>query len=127
MYKITDLKARYIYDSRGVPTVEAEIVLNNSSFANFSVASGASKGSREALELRDNKKDFNGQGVNQAISNILTIIKPQIINKVFNTQEELDLALIKLDGTKNKSNLGANAILSVSGAFFKASYKFLRI
>lgn len=120
--KITDVKAREILDSRGNPTVEVDVVLENNYFGRYSVPSGASVGSREALELRDNDKNrFFGKGVITAITNVNGIIRENILNMNFDTQKELDDKLIALDGTENKTRLGANAILGVSGAFFKAS------
>lgn len=120
--KITDIKAREILDYRGNPTVEVDIVIENKYFGRYSVPSGASVGSREALELRDNDKNrFFGKGVITAVANVNGIIRENILNMNFDTQKELDDKLIALDGTENKSKLGANAILGVSGAFFKAS------
>ena len=120
--KITDIKAREILDSRGNPTVEVDIVIENKYFGRYSVPSGASVGSREALELRDNDKyRFFGKGVITAVTNVNGIIRENLLNMNFDTQKELDDKLIALDGTENKSKLGANAILGVSGAFFKAS------
>ena len=120
--KITDIKAREILDSRGNPTIEVDIVIENSCYGRYSVPSGASVGSREALELRDNDKNrFFGKGVITAVANVNGIIRENILNMNFDTQKELDDKLIALDGTENKSRLGANAILGVSGAFFKAS------
>ncbi len=122
MSKIKNVFAREILDSRGNPTVEAEILLENGIKASASVASGASTGSMEALELRDNDKNrYNGKGVLKAVSNINSIIKENIIGKEASNQEEIDNILIELDGTDNKSNLGANAILAVSLAVLKAS------
>ena len=120
--KITDIKAREILDSRGNPTIEVDIVIENNCYGRYSVPSGASVGSREALELRDNDKNrFFGKGVITAVANVNGIIRENVLNMNFNTQKELDDKLIALDGTENKSKLGANAILGVSGAFFKAS------
>ena len=109
--KITDIKAREILDSRGNPTVEVDIVIENKYFGRYSVPSGASVGSREALELRDNDKNrFFGKGVITAVANVNGIIRENILNMNFDTQKELDDKLIALDGTENKSKLGANAI-----------------
>ena len=116
--KIIDIKSRQILDSRGFPTIETDVYVENG-FGRASIPSGASTGSREALELRDNDTSYMGKSVNKAISNVLNIIKPEFIGKDL-TQEELDSFLIKLDNTPNKSNLGANAILSVSLAYLKA-------
>ncbi len=117
--KILDIKSRQILDSRGFPTIETDIYVENG-FGRASIPSGASTGTREALELRDNDEKYMGKGVEKAVSNVLNVIKPNIINKNFNSQKELDELLIKLDGTLNKNNLGANAILSVSLAYLKA-------
>ncbi len=118
--KITNIKAREILDSRGFPTIEVELYLENKKGV-ASIPSGASTGTNEALELRDNEERYLGKGVKKAIKNVLEIIKPNIINKEFNTQKELDDFLINLDNTENKTNLGANAILGVSLAFLKAT------
>lgn len=117
--KIKDIHAREILDSRGNPTIEVEMTLDNNIKAVASVPSGASTGSREALELRDNDKSrFNGKGVLKAVSNVNNIIRNELIGKEAN-QKEIDDILLKLDGTENKGNLGANAILSVSLACLK--------
>ena len=121
--KITNIKAREILDSRSFPTIEVDLYLENNCLGRASIPSGASTGTNEALELRDNENRYLGKGVQKAIKNVLEIIKPNLINKEFNSQEELDNFLIKLDGTENKSNLGANAILGVSLAFLKATAK----
>ena len=121
MYKIKDVVARQILDSRGNPTVEVDLFLDDSAFGRFSVPSGASTGSFEALELRDgDKNNYNGKSVEKAVRNVNEIIKSNICGKEFKNFEEFDDFLISLDGTKNKSNLGANAILGVSVAFVKA-------
>lgn len=118
--KITEVKSREILDSRGWPTVETDITIEGNITGRASVPSGASTGSNEALELRDNEKRYLGKGVLKAVNNVNTIIKENIINKDFKNFQELDELLIKLDNTKNKTNLGANAILSVSLAYIKA-------
>lgn len=118
--KIIDLKAREILDSRGNPTVETDMFLEDGSFVRASVPSGASTGTNEALELRDNDKTrYDGKGVLKAVNNVNGIIRENIIGLETN-QENIDKLLIKLDGTNNKSNLGANAILSVSLCTMKA-------
>ena len=118
--KIVDLKAREILDSRGNPTVETDMFLEDGSFVRASVPSGASTGANEALELRDNDKTrYDGKGVLKAVNNVNGIIRENIIGLETN-QENIDKLLIKLDGTNNKSNLGANAILSVSLCTMKA-------
>ena len=120
--KIKDIKAREILDSRGNPTVEVDVVLENGILARAAVPSGASTGEREALEMRDNDKArFCGKGVLNAVINVNEKIKPEIIGMDVSKQEEIDNAMIKLDGTKTKSNLGANAILGVSMACLKAA------
>ena len=119
--KIVDIKAREILDSRGNPTVEVDCILDNGIIGRASVPSGASTGSREALELRDNDSRYNGKGVLKAVNNVNNIIKENIIGlDVFN-QRLIDDTLIKLDNTETKSNLGANATLGVSLACFKAA------
>ncbi len=120
--KIQKLIAREILDSRGNPTVEADIILENDFQGRAICPSGASTGEKEAVELRDHdKKRYNGKGVRKAVKNIEEIIAPAIVNKTFGSQKDLDDFLIQLDGTPNKSNLGANAILPVSMAFARAS------
>ena len=120
---IKDIHAREILDSRGNPTIEVDMTLDNGVTATASIPSGASTGSREALELRDkDPKRFEGKGVLQAVSNVNTIIRPALIGKKAD-QLSIDNYLIKLDGTENKSNLGANAILAVSLACLKCLAK----
>jgi len=120
--KIKDLKAREILDSRGNPTVETTIILENGLTATTSVPSGASVGKYEALELRDNDSArYNGMGVLKAIRHVNEIIKPKILGMEVRDQLSVDQTLINLDGTENKSKLGANAILSVSQAVCKAA------
>ena len=120
--KIKEIKAREILDSRGNPTVEVDIYLENNILGRASVPSGASTGIYEAHELRDNDKNrYLGKGVQKAVNNINSIIRPALLNKDASKQEEIDNLLIKLDGSANKSNLGANAILAVSLAVAKAS------
>ncbi len=119
--KIKDLIAREILDSRGNPTVEVDCILESGTIGRASVPSGASTGSREALELRDGGSRFNGKGVLKAVSNVNNIIKPAIVGMDAFNQKEIDEKMIELDGTKAKSNLGANAILGVSMAVLKAA------
>lgn len=117
-YKITDLKALQIYDSRSVPTVEVSLELNGKFWTRASVPSGASVGCSEAVELRDNQPDFyHGKGVETALHNIRSVIGPKILGRVFESQAKLDEYLIELDGSENKSNLGANSILPISMSF----------
>ncbi len=120
--KIGDILAREILDSRGNPTIEVDVILSNGVKATASVPSGASTGSREDLELRDNDSRYHGKGVIKAIRNITTIIKPALIGMSLD-QVKIDNTLIRLDGTENKSKLGANAILAVSLACLKAGAK----
>ena len=122
MSKIKSIKAREIMDSRAMPTVEVDVVLDNGICGTFAVPSGASTGSKEALELRDgDKKRFHGKGVLKAVSNVNDIIAPAIIGMEVKDQKSIDEKLLELDGTENKSKLGANAILGVSIASLKAA------
>ena len=121
MPKIKKIVGREILDSRGNPTIECDITLEDNSFGRASVPSGASTGIHEALELRDNeKKRFFGKGVLKAINNINNKISLEIENKQFESFQSFDNFLIDLDGTENKSKLGANAILACSLAFAKS-------
>ena len=120
MSKIKDIKAREILDSRGNPTVEVDVILDNCILGRASVPSGASTGEREMLELRDKDNRYNGLGVLKAVDNVNSIIRPNLIGFDTDKQKELDYKLIELDGTPNKSKLGANAILGVSMAYLKA-------
>jgi len=122
MSKIKKIKAREILDSRGNPTVEVDVVLDNGLIGRAAVPSGASTGTREAVELRDgDKKRYLGKGVLKAVENVNKIISPELIGKDPNKQKEIDYLMIKLDGTDNKAKLGANAILGVSLAVAKAA------
>ena len=121
MSKIVDIKAREILDSRGYPTVEVEVKTEKGFTAIAAVPSGASTGSREALELRDNDERYCGKGVLKAVNNVNTTIKENIVGMEVSHQKEIDTKLIELDGTDNKSKLGANATLGVSLACIKAS------
>ena len=126
MSEIKSIHGRQILDSRGNPTVEAEITLANGIRGTASVPSGASTGSQEAVELRDkDRPEFNGQGVYSAVTNINTIIQKALIGKSVLEQSEIDKRLIELDGTENKSRLGANAILAVSLASAHSASSFL--
>ncbi len=119
---ITDIYARQILDSRGNPTVEAEVVTDEGVVSRAAVPSGASTGIKEAVELRDNdKKNFGGKGVLKAVQHINTTIKKALIDVPVENQLEIDQIMITLDGTPNKSKLGANAILAVSLAVAKAA------
>ena len=122
MTEIIAVKAREILDSRGNPTLEADILLSNGSHGSAAVPSGASTGSLEACELRDNdSKRYLGKGVLKAVNNVNTRIAKKILGMNAADQREVDMAMIELDGTDNKSNLGANAILAVSLAIAKAA------
>jgi len=131
---IKNIQSRYIIDSRGNPTIEVDIYLENGIFGRAAVPSGASTGDKEALELRDKSKHWNGKGVNQAIENIEKYIKPALLNQSCLNINKIDNIMIELDGTINKSKLGANAILAVSLANVQAAanlnniplFKFLR-
>ena len=125
MSKIKNVYAREILDSRGNPTVEVEVTLDSGIVGTASVPSGASTGINEALELRDNDKNrYLGKGVLTAVNNVNTIIKDNIVRMDSLNQRKLDETLINLDGTENKQNLGANAILGVSLANLKAAAKY---
>lgn len=120
--KIKDIKAREVLDSRGNPTVEVDVILENGILGRAIVPSGASTGSREALELRDNDANrYMGKGVLKAVNNVNTIIREKLISMDASDQKLIDKTLLDLDGTENKSNLGANATLGVSMAVLKAS------
>lgn len=121
MTEIIAVKAREILDSRGNPTLEADVLLSNGSHGSAAVPSGASTGSLEAHELRDNdSKRYLGKGVLKAVNNVNSKIAKRILGMNAADQREIDMAMIELDGTENKSNLGANAILAVSLAIAKA-------
>ena len=121
---IQSVKGRQVFDSRGNPTVEAEIILQNGSVGTSIVPSGASTGKHEAHELRDKNSDYLNKSVFDAVNNINTKISKALINKVSTHQSKIDEILINLDGTENKSKIGANAILAVSIANLKAAAKF---
>ena len=121
MTKITKIVGREILDSRGNPTVEADVYLNNSIISRYSVPSGAYTGVHEAVELRDGGNRYNGMGVTKAVNNINTEINDCLIGLSPTNQSNIDQILIDLDNTKNKSRLGANAMLAVSIAVAKAA------
>ena len=123
MSKIKYVKGRQVFDSRGNPTVEAEIILENGLIGRSIVPSGASTGRYEAHELRDKNKEYLNKSVFDAVNNINNKISKSLINKNSTDQRAIDKILINLDGTDNKSNLGANAILAVSIANLKVSAK----
>jgi enolase len=119
--QIVNVRAREIIDSRGNPTVEADVILGGGAFGRAAVPSGASTGSREAIELRDNDAErFGGKGVLDAVTNVNSKIARALIGMEASDQAAIDQAMIELDGTDNKSNLGANAMLAVSLATAKA-------
>jgi enolase len=121
MSKIVDVKAREILDSRGNPTIEADVILENGERGSACAPSGASTGSREALELRDGDKSrYLGKGVTRAVGNVNSQIRELLVGRDAADQRALDQAMIDADGTENKGNLGANAILAVSLAAAKA-------
>ena len=121
--KITNVFARYVLDSRANPTVEAEITLDDGSWGRAAVPSGASTGTLEAHELRDNSKEFNGKGVTKAVENVNKVISKALIGQDAADQENIDSTLMQLDGTSNKNSLGANSILAVSMANLVAHSK----
>ena len=123
MGNIKKITARQIFDSRGNPTVEVDVITDNSILGRAAVPSGASTGEHEAVELRDGGNDYHGKGVLKAVSNINNIIAKALIGKSVFDQKSNDELMISLDGTENKSNLGANAILGVSLAMAKAAAK----
>ena len=123
MSKIKSIKAIQVLDSRGVPTVACRVVLENLLTAGVMVPSGASTGAKEAIELRDGKEAYMGKGVLKAVKNINEIIGPILIGQDPSNQEKIDKQLIELDGTEDKSNLGANAILAVSLAICRVAAK----
>ena len=126
--KIRDIRAREILDSRGTPTVAAEVLLENGCRAEASVPSGASTGRHEALELRDNDPArYFGKGVLKAVSNVSTVIKPALVGMSVLEQKEIDVRMCNLDGTPDKSRLGANAILAVSLAVAKVAAQSLQV
>lgn len=120
--KIKNVIGREILDSRGNPTVEVDVILENGMMARAAVPSGASTGEREALELRDGDKSrFMGKGVLRAVENVNTVIRDRVVGMEVEDQRAIDNAMIELDGTETKSKLGANAILGVSMACLKAA------
>ena len=119
--KIKNVIGREILDSRGNPTVEVDVILENGVMGRAAVPSGASTGEREALELRDGGDRFMGKGVLKAVENVNGPLKDLVIGMDASNQKELDYAMINLDGTPTKSKFGANAILGISMAAMKAS------
>ena len=123
MANIKKILARQIFDSRGNPTVEVDVITDDNNFGRAAVPSGASTGENEAVELRDGGDSYMGKGVLMAVNNVNTVIAEQIVGKSVFNQEEIDNAMIELDGTDNKCILGANAILGVSLAVSQAAAK----
>jgi len=122
--KIQNILSRMILDSRGFPTIEVEIFLDNGLSATACVPSGASTGDKEALELRDQQlSHWHGKGVDKAINNINTILKPKLLGLSPSNIQMIDQLMIELDGTENKSHIGANAILAVSLACSRVAAK----
>lgn len=126
--KIKSIKGREILDSRGNPTVEVEVLLESGVMGRASVPSGASTGENEALELRDKDPErYCGKGVLKAVDNVNNVIAPALLGWSVLEQRAIDYKMLELDGTKTKSNLGANAILGVSLAVAKAAAAYLNI
>ena len=123
MSKIAKIHARQIFDSRGNPTVEVDVLTDNGFLGRAAVPSGASTGEHEAVELRDGGDKYMGKGVTNAVNNVNEIISKQIIGKSVFNQKEIDQLMIDLDGTSNKAKLGANAILGVSLAWILFPWK----
>src|SRR5690242_2796280 len=121
MASIEAIGAREILDSRGNPTVEVEVALDDGTVARAAVPSGASTGAFEVIELRDKDERYGGKGVQQAVQNVLDVIGPELVGYEASEQRLVDQALVDLDGTPDKSRLGANAILGVSLAVAKAA------
>ena len=127
MSKIKSITARQIFDSRGNPTIEVDVITENGSFGRAAVPSGASTGEHEAVELRDGGNDYMGKGVSMAVNNVNNVIEDALVGESVLNQEKIDKALIELDGTENKSILGANAILGVSLAVAHAASNYNNI
>ncbi|RZO27042.1 MAG: phosphopyruvate hydratase [SAR86 cluster bacterium] len=127
MQKISSINAIQVFDSRGVPTISCKVVLDDGISASAMVPCGASTGSKEALELRDNDVSYNGKSVSKAVSNINDILSSLVIGKDPNNQKEIDESLILFDNTKDKSKFGANAILAISLAVAHVAAKANKI
>jgi len=128
MGEITGVWARQILDSRGNPTVEADVLLEDGTYGRCAVPSGASTGEREALELRDENPDvYHGKGVQNAVENVNNEISEALVGMLSFDQQQIDRTLLELDGTDDKSNLGANAILGVSLATARAAADYLQL
>ncbi len=128
MSAIVDVYGREILDSRGNPTVEVEVLLESGAFGRAAVPSGASTGAHEAVELRDGDKErYNGKGVLKAVQNVNEILGPELIDEDALDQESIDKLMLELDGTPNKSKLGANAILGISIAVARAAANLVEL
>ena len=128
MTEIVAIRAREVLDSRGNPTVEADVILESGALGRAIVPSGASTGEHEAVELRDgDKSHYMGKGVLHAVENVETVIAPELEGMDASNQRLIDATMIALDGTANKSKLGANAILAVSMACARATAQTLEI
>lgn len=127
MSYISYIEARQILDSRGNPTIEVDVFTEDGNMGRAAVPSGASTGEHEAVELRDNEKEYGGKGVLKAVENVREVIAPEIIGVSVFEQNYIDMLMIELDGTPNKADLGANAILGVSLAVAKAAALDLKI
>ncbi|MGI4979446.1 MAG: phosphopyruvate hydratase, partial [Janthinobacterium lividum] len=128
MTEIVSIVAREILDSRGNPTVEADVILAGGAMGRAAVPSGASTGEHEAVELRDGDKEvYLGKGVLQAVENVESAIAPELAGMDATNQRLIDETMLALDGTENKGNLGANAILAVSMAVARASANALKL
>jgi enolase len=126
MSTIAAVHARQILDSRGTPTVEVDVILDDGTVGRAAVPSGASTGAHEAVELRDGDKSrYRGQGVAQAVENVNELIAPDLVGEQADDQPAIDALLVELDGTANKGKLGANAVLGVSLACAKAAASFV--
>ena len=127
MQKIASINAIQVFDSRGVPTISCKIILEDGTSASAMVPSGASTGSKEALELRDNNTSYQGKSVMNAVNNINNILSTIVVGKDPNNQKEIDESLVLIDGTKDKSKFGANAILAISLAVANVAAKTNKI
>ena len=121
MSVIIEVYARQIFDSRGNPTVEVDVITENGIMGRAAVPSGASTGEHEAVELRDGGKAYMGKGVSQAVKNVNEVLAQELTGASVFDQNKIDQTMIDLDGTPNKSKLGANAILGISLATAKAA------
>ncbi|MEK9782950.1 MAG: phosphopyruvate hydratase, partial [Flavobacteriales bacterium] len=121
MSSIIKVHARQILDSRGNPTVEVDVITDNGILGRAAVPSGASTGEHEAVELRDGGSDYMGKGVAKAVANVNEIIAPKLLGASVFEQNQVDQMMIDLDGTENKSRLGANAIIATSMALLHAA------